>query len=103
MEDNLTGEALREKLKTEKMGASWNALEDHHKRKAVFIVDETLDLIEVSAAIAEDNFGYIKSLMESNQLINSNDMDHEELKELKELSLSFIIVSPYVLVQKNNS
>lgn len=100
MEDKLTGEALREKLKSEKMTATWNALEDHHKRKAVFLVDDSLDLVEVSAAIAEDDLQFIKGLMQNNQLINSNDMDNEELMEL---SFSFIIVSPYVLVQKKIS
>lgn len=81
--------------------ASWDMLKDHHERGAVFLVDEQLDIVTVATAIARDNFGQVKLWLEADQIAKVSDQLVEAWeKEPSKKVVNFLIVQPYVIVQR---
>jgi hypothetical protein len=92
--------SLKEELTGEVQETDWLALEDHHKREALFIVDQKLDLIEVAMAVTEDVSSLIKIWLDSGELARPTDEQIEIWKKNKNQKLAkFLIIQPYVLAQ----
>ena len=92
-------DSLKEKLKDDIDQASWEMLEVHHERGAVFIVDSALNLIDVGAAIAVDEVntvkiwldnGQFKKLKEIPENIDKKTRDIDFLSIFSGISLSFL-------------
>lgn len=80
--------------------ASWDMLEDHHKRGALFLVDQQLDIVTVATAIARDDLGQVKVWLDADQVSKPSDEQVELWKETpKKKVVQFLIVQPYVIVQ----
>jgi hypothetical protein len=80
--------------------ASWELLEQHHKREALFLLSQELDLATVAQHIAKDSVAFIKEILDNKSLRRP---DEDEVgsweKNPKENFANFIIVQPYVLIQ----
>ena len=100
MNETKSAQEIYEKLKGEIESATWEPLENHHKRGALIIVDNELDLIEVGVQIALDDVEMIKSYLKNIKLIQPSERDIEDIKKDEDLMFQFIIVQPYVLAQK---
>ena len=92
-------EELKEKLAKDVDQASWEMLEDHHKRGAVFLVSGA-DLVEVATAAALDNASQIKILLDEQKLVKVDEPLREKFSaEPKAKNFRFIIVQPYVFIK----
>lgn len=93
-------DALVKKLSEEIEICSWNDLEDHYQRGAILVIDNSLDLIEVGVAMAEDEAGLMEKWLERGliQKITSDQRDIWQ-KNPKEKISRFLIIQPYVLIQ----
>lgn len=91
---------LEEKLRSELEECSWAMLKEHQKRGAVFVIDSSLDIINVSMALATDDSEYVKKLMEQNQLKRPSDDQIDRWSENEDdYFAEFLIISPYVLIR----
>jgi hypothetical protein len=92
-------EDLRDKLTKELQVVEWDALLPHFERDAIVTVDQSLNLIEVGIAMANDNSQIVGAWLKD-KLLNRPDEDQSAgwVKEKKHFQ--FIIVQPYVLVQE---
>ncbi len=92
---------LRKKLQEEVLDANWEMLEEHYKRGSLVLVDPALDLYDIGARVALDDVESVRSAMQKKQLIK---VEAEHVKNLSqnklEKNFNFIIVQPYVLIQK---
>jgi hypothetical protein len=96
-------EELTEKLKTEIEKASWAMLEPHHKRGAIFILNTEESILEAAVAVAIDDRTYVANLIGDAKMKNSKDIDtsmYEADDEIHKKQFDFIIVQPFVFVQK---
>ncbi|RLA64916.1 MAG: DUF2288 domain-containing protein [Epsilonproteobacteria bacterium] len=84
---------LRKQLNEDLDVATWDMLETHLKRGALVEVHESLELVDVGMAVAEDKADLIKDWMEKKLIKNIS----EEVG--KDLKFKFLILSPYVLIQ----
>ena len=94
-------DSLLDKFAAELCGAEWKLLEPHYKRDALFVAGSDLSLVEVAVDIAEDNVSKIKEVLESGQLRKPTEDEIEDWKSKPDEILGdFLIVSPYVIMQK---
>ncbi len=93
-------ENLKEKLKNEIEKVTWPLLEEHNKREALLIVDLELDLVEVAAAVAEDDVENVKAWLSSEKLLRPTEQMVQSYEENPELGFKFIIIQPYVIAQE---
>ncbi|RLA64281.1 MAG: DUF2288 domain-containing protein [Epsilonproteobacteria bacterium] len=84
---------LRKQLNEDLDVATWDMLETHLKRGALVEVHESLELVDVGMAVAEDKADLIKDWMKKKLIKNIS----EEVG--KDLKFKFLILSPYVLIQ----
>jgi len=89
---------LRKNLNEDLDIATWDMLELHLTRGALVEVHNSLDLVEVGLAVAEDKEELVKDWMAKGLIKNMGEVD-QEWKENKDLKFKFLILSPYVLVQ----
>lgn len=96
-------EEIEEKLKNEVDKASWDMLSEHHERGAVFIVASELPLVKVATAIAVDDLSIVSIWLKNKELQKvSEKVSLEFSKTPKAKDFDFIIVQPYVLIQKRS-
>jgi hypothetical protein len=81
--------------------ASWDMLKPHHERGAVFMLSDQLNLVEVATAIAKDDVGKVKSWLESKEMRQISEEEVELWEKMdREKIVNFLIVQPYVIIQK---
>lgn len=96
--DKLNSEEVRQKLNLETGQLSWSELTRHFARGVVVVVDPGLDLIEVAAALAEDNTSRFEHWVESGQIHRALD-DDARCWEAEQSQFWSAVVAPWVLVQ----
>jgi len=78
----------------------WELLEPHHRRGAVFVVKDPLDLQTVGHAIATDKVNIVKIWLDNGDFKKLEDEDLGSYTEtLYENFCDFLIVQPYVLIK----
>lgn len=92
-------EDIKKKLTEELEVVSWDALLPHFDRGATIKVSNTLDLIEVGIAMANDNSEIVGEWLKAGLLSQPSKEDSKTWTEQKN-QFQFIIVQPYVLVQE---
>ena len=92
--------SLEESFKKEVEVADWSMLKSHFERGVLVSVSQTLDLIEVAVAVAEDSVEVVKEWMRKGDLKNTT-VEEAEVWAAKphEKMAEFLIVQPYVLIQ----
>lgn len=80
--------------------ASWPMLKDHHKRGAVFVISQDLELSVVAQALATDKVGQVKIWLDNGQFRKLEDKETESFSDdATDYIVHFIIVQPYVLIK----
>lgn len=93
-------DSLKEKLKDDLDEASWEMLKDHHERGAVFLIDNSLELIDVGAAIAVDEVSTVKIWLDNKQFKKLEEIPTDVDQTVRDID--FLIVQPYVLIKLRN-
>lgn len=94
-------ESLKDKLTKEIDVADWSMLEEHFERGAMITVSSDLDLIDAAVAVAEDKVELVKEWLREGALVNTSHEDAGSWKKQPHQKIvEFVIVQPYVLVQK---
>ena len=80
---------------------SWDLLKAHYDRGAVFLIKENITLVDAAVALAVDDVEQVKKWQNEEVIQPLTEDLKEELKSKPlEKLVKFIIVQPYVLVQK---
>jgi hypothetical protein len=74
----------------------WGMLRPHAERGALYLLDDTEDLMAVAVAIRDDDVAKIRSLMETQSLVLA---DQGVVDGPDEPEFRFVIVQPYVVAQ----
>ena len=92
-------EEIRKKLEEDMADVNWNDIKPHAQRDAVIVVNETLNLLDVGVAIAQDDKKAVEHWITeqliskpSNQQLSDWNIDQTQL-------FKTLIVQPFVLVQ----
>ena len=78
----------------------WKVLEPHFARGNLLAVDAALDLVQVAAAMMEDNSEAIKGWMDAGQLQVATDSCAADWAERNPDTLWAEVIRPWVLVQE---
>lgn len=89
---------LRKKLEAEVSTVPWSRLAPHHQRDALFLVDPSLDLVDVAVAVAEDRAAEVGSWIEDERIGRAT-AEQVEGWEQTGAVFRFLIVRPLVLAQ----
>ena len=92
-------DALREKLRSEMEQVDAAALLPHHRRGALIIAAEGVDLLEAAVAVATDDTPAVQEHLEAGSLRRSTLGEMADWCVDTSLRLRFVIVQPYVLAQ----
>jgi hypothetical protein len=85
---------------TEIQKGRWELLQPHHKRGAVFVVKEPLDLNTVGHALAKDQVNIIKIWLDNGDFKKLEDEDTTGFDDdLYTDICDFLIIQPYVLIK----
>jgi hypothetical protein len=87
-----------EKLAAQSGVITWPELQRHFARGVLVVVLPPLDLLEVAAAMAEDDAALLGGWMQSSRVLRATD-EHARQWELTQPDLRAVVVAPWVLVQ----
>lgn len=93
---------LYAKLLGETASITWKELQPFFARGALLWVDESLDLIEVAEAVAENAAPRVSAWLSSGQLGKVSEAKAMELVE-RDPTLWAVVVAPWVMVQNRAS
>ena len=91
-------EILKAKLNLETAQVAWTELQRFFAQGSVIWLDDTLDLIEVAHAIADDDSQAIKAWMEDRNLAQVSD-DQAQYWLEQDIWLWSVVIRPLILVQ----
>lgn len=95
---------LKDKFEKELELCDWSMLAPHYARGVLLLVKPEIELITVAIALAEDNAQVVKQWQTSEYLRPPSD---EEVTSWNKMSgekfAKFLIVQPFVLIQKIES
>ena len=95
-------DALRRKLRSEIDRVSIKPLIPHFERDALFLIDDTLDIVEVGIALATDNAELCSQWLQSQKLVRPTKSQMDEwAKDVLAQHFEFLVVQPFVLVRKH--
>ena len=86
-------DSLKEKFEKELTHVPWSALIPHAQKERLFLVDQSVDLIQVALWIAQDSVQHIQSVIDQKQLVRVSSTDKQDGV------FQFLIVQPYILAQ----
>ncbi len=88
-----------ERLAAESGVIAWPELQRHFARGVVVVVVEPLALLEVAAAMANDDATRLGAWMQTRRVVRATD-EHARQWELARPDLNAVVVAPWVLVQE---
>lgn len=91
-------DSLQARLNLETAQISWQEVGRYFAAGRVIRVDASLDLIQVAAAVAEDDAGRVSGWLESTEIAPVSDAEAVAWQEADAV-LWAVVVKPYVLVQ----
>lgn len=91
---------LREKLKREICESDWDSLEKHANIENLFLIDQSLSLIDIGVSIASDNVKEIQVLLEMQKIKRPTERFIDNWKKTPgKIIGQILIVSPFILLQ----
>lgn len=94
-----TPQDLRANLNFQTGILGWEELQPHFARGRVLVATTGLDLVEVAAALAEDNRDRVETLLDSQQLHSATDTEAQDWHASRPRFWA-VVVAPWVLVQE---
>ncbi len=95
----MTDEELRTKLREEVQAVDAATLVPHHRRGALLILAQRVDLVDTAVAIGADNADLVGKLIDQGMLSRPSLGQIADWCVDLELRFQFVIVQPYVLAQ----
>jgi len=89
-------DALKTKLASELLPATWATLGPHAKRGGLFLVSERAPIVEVAYAVATDDSDAVKAWIEDRTIRRPTQAEMDRW-ESDPVAFEAIIVQPYVL------
>ncbi len=89
---------IKTQLAQELADAEWNSLIPHAKRDALIVVSESLDLVEVGIAIANDDVPLVQNLIKEQLIRKPSLSELSAWNDNPQKKFSTLIVQPFVLV-----
>ena len=96
---DLNAQELRQKINLETGSLSWPELQRHFARGVVVVVGVGLDLIEVAAALAEDDKPRMQAWLEQGVVWRALDDDAQRWQQVN-TDFWAAVVAPWVVVQE---
>ena len=90
---------LRDKLTKELETVEWAAIVPHFERGGVVEIDQSLNLVDVGIAMANDNSEIVSAWLKDG-LMTQPDEAKTQIWKSEKTTFQFLIVQPYVLIQK---
>ena len=94
----LNAEELRQTLNIESGKCSWNEIQVQFARGMVVVIDQSLDLIDVSEKFVKDDKASIESWMKDKKIWRATDADAKAWVDETPIFWA-VVVPPWVLVQ----
>ncbi|MCG5061140.1 MAG: DUF2288 family protein [Limnoraphis sp. WC205] len=91
---------LREQLAENLDEATWEWLIPHHDRDAVVVVNETMDLLDVGEAIANDNTSSVQHWISEQLIAKPSAQQVSAWNDNRAKRFNALIVQPFILVQE---
>ena len=92
---------IKDRLSQDVADIEWKDLLPHVRRDAVIVVSEALNLLEVGAAIAEDNTASVSTWIENKSISKPSSQQLTEWNSQPEKQFTALILQPFVIVQEN--
>ena len=92
---------IKERLSQDVANIPWKDLLPHAKRDAVIVVSETLNLLDVGAAIAQDNTAAVSTWIANKSIAKPSVRQLTDWNGHLEKEFTTLIVQPFVIVQEN--
>ncbi|MEM1009431.1 MAG: DUF2288 domain-containing protein [Myxococcota bacterium] len=89
---------LARKLGQEKLEVAWDALLPHAERDILFVLDRSLDLVDVGVTMAMNQTQAIQEWMEKGQFVRPSNLQKQQWTAENPL-FWMLIVQPFVLIQ----
>ncbi len=90
----------REVLEHQLGPVQWRDLQAHVLREAVFLVDESLDLLTCALAIADDDVDTVGAWIESGKLTRPSRKQLENWEQTPDKAFMAVPVQPYAIAQE---
>ena len=85
---------------TEIQKGRWELLQPHHKRGAVFVVKDPLDLNTVGHALAKDKVNIIKIWLDNGDFKKLEDEEAAQFDDNLFVDMcDFLVIQPYVIIK----
>lgn len=97
-----SSEEIKARLNLETGKLSWQELERYFAKGILIHVSNDFDLLEIAAAIAEDQKEKIKKLLDSAQ-VSKPDIKQAEKWHVNETVFWTVVVVPWILIQEMSS
>jgi hypothetical protein len=95
---------LRSQLEKSIDSATWEWLTPHHERDVIIWVDQSIDLLEVAMAIAQDQTQSVQHWIAEQVIAKPSEAQKSRWSNADaDLQFSALIVQPYVLIQERSS
>ncbi len=92
---------IKDRLSQDVANIEWKDLLPHAKRDAIIVVSEALNLLEVGAAIAQDNTTSVSIWIENKSISKPSSKQLTNWNNNPEKQFTALIVQPFVIVQEN--
>ncbi len=92
---------IKERLSQDVASIPWKDLLPHAKRDAVIVVSETLNLLDVGAAIAQDNTAAVSTWIANKSIAKPSSQQLTDWNGDLEKQFTTLILQPFVIVQEN--
>jgi hypothetical protein len=93
--------SIKEQLGQELATIEWSELIPHAQRDAIIIVNESLDLLEVGVAIAEDNTVLVQRWVDEQLICKPSSSELSDWNSNPQKRSNTFIVQPFVLISNS--
>ena len=92
---------IKERLSQDVANIEWQELLPHAKRDAIIVAARTLDLLDVGAAIAQDNTTAVSTWIENKSIAKPSAEQLTNWNNNPQKQFTTLIVQPFVVIQEN--
>jgi hypothetical protein len=91
---------IKAQLTSELAATDWNDLKPHAQRDAIIIVDQSLNLVDVGVAIANDNTMLVQEWITGKLIYKPSVEELSFLNNNPQQQFNALIVQPFVLISQ---
>ena len=92
---------IKQRLKQDVADIEWQDLLPHAKRDAIIVAAKSLDLLDVGAAIAQDNTAVVNTWIKNQYIAKPSAEQLTSWNNNPQKQFTTLIVQPFVVIQEN--